>query len=60
MGKFTRLDKDSLHGMNKRVAKVMVEQDIAKGLPAEIDVISGTKFFFQKLDYSHIPFRCFY
>ena len=45
MGKFIRVDKYYLHGMNKIVAKVMVGLDIAKGLPVEIDMIWGTRVF---------------
>ena len=39
VAKFIRVDKISLHGFNKMVAKVMVEFDIAKGILAKIEVI---------------------
>ena len=42
------------------VARVMVELDTAEGLPFETEVTWGVKVFRKKLDYLHIPFRCFY
>ena len=39
VGKFIRVDKNSLHSMDKKVARVMVELDIAQGLLVEIEVI---------------------
>lgn len=45
IGKFIRIDRDSLHGMNKTMARVMVELNISEGIPTEIEVIWGDKVF---------------
>ena len=60
VGKFIRIDRNSLHGMNKMVASIMVELNISKGLPTKIKVIWGNRVILQKMNYLHIPFRCFY
>lgn len=59
LGTFVRSDKSSLFGMEKRVAQVMVEFDLNKGLPAEVEIIWGNHTFRQRLDYFGVSFRCF-
>lgn len=59
VGRFVRLDKQNLHGIDRRYAKVMVELDTRGGLPGEIEIAWGQKVWKQTLDYFKIPFRCY-
>lgn len=59
VGKFIRFDKHNRCGMDRRVAKVMVEMDMRPGLPAEVEVVWGSRVWRQRLDFYKIPFRCF-
>ena len=45
VGRFIRVDKNSLFGVNKTMARVMVELDIMEGLSTKIEVTWGTKVF---------------
>lgn len=59
VGKFIRLDRNSLYGMDRRIAKLMVEFDMSLGLPTEVEIVWGTRSFIQRLDYYKLLFRCF-
>lgn len=43
---------------DKRIARILVEMDTSKGLPAEIEILYRDLVFIQRLDYLGIPFRC--
>ena len=55
-----QLDKRMLHGMDKRKVVVMVELNILKGLPKEVEILSRDRIFKRRLDYLHIPFQYFW
>lgn len=59
LGTFVQSDKNSLFGTEKKVTRVMVELDLNKGLPTEIDIVWGKTSFRQCLEYHGLPFRCF-
>lgn len=60
LGRFIRLDKNMLYGVDKRHAEVMIELDVSCGLLAEVDLVLDRRVFRQKIDYLHILFRCDY
>ena len=37
LGRFIKLDKQMFHGVDKQRVTIMVEIDISKGIPAEMD-----------------------
>ena len=39
-------------------AKILVELDITRGLPAEVEILCHERLFIQRLDFQGIPFRC--
>lgn len=60
VGKFIRIDNKNMFGMEKKIARVMLEFNITRGLPAEVEIIWGNRIIHQRLDYFQIPFRCFF
>ena len=46
LGKFVYVDERSLKGNNKKMASLLVELDISKGLISEIEIIRGKHSFF--------------
>ena len=58
LGRFVALERDFHHIYDKRLAKILVEVDITKGLISEIDIVYGDSIITQRLDYLHMPFRC--
>ena len=60
LGWFVALERDFHLIYDKRMAKVLVEVDITKGLILELDIVCGDKVITQKLDYLHMSFRCNY
>ena len=57
IGRFVELDDDFMNSYDKSMAKIFVELDISKGLPAEIEILCQERLFIQRLDYQGIPFR---
>ena len=57
LGRFVRIEKKMLYGVEKNIAFVMVEIDITKGVPMEVKIEWGDKSFKQRLDYLQIPFQ---
>ena len=47
-----------MNSFDKRKEKVLVELDITKGLPAEVEILCHERLFIQHLDFQGIPFRC--
>ena len=58
IGHFVDIDEDFMNSYDKRMARILVELDILKGLPAEIEILCWERLFTQRLDYQGIPFRC--
>ena len=58
IGIFVALEKYFHQIFDKRIAKVLVELDVSKGLLLEIEIIGDCSIFTQILDYLNIPFRC--
>ena len=58
LGRFVALDDDFMNSFDKRMDKILVEMDISKGLPAEIEILCRECLFIQRLDYQGILFRC--
>ena len=58
IGRFVALEEDFMNSYDKRKAKILVELDITKGLPAEVEILCQDRLFIQRLDYQGIPFRC--
>ena len=51
--------EDDFHQVyDKRIAKILVELDISRGLPAEVEILCNERLLIQRLDYLHVPFRC--
>ena len=57
-GKFVFVDDNMNHVIEKHMSSVMVELDVSRGLPAELDILCGDKIFFHMLDNLKIPFHC--
>ena len=53
IGCFVALEKDFHLIFDKRMAKVLVEIDITKGLIPDIDIVCRDRVFTQRLDYLH-------
>ena len=47
-----------MNSYDKRRGKILVEIDISKGLPAEVEILYHERMFIQRLDFLGIPFRC--
>ena len=60
IGCFVAVDEDFMNTYDKRIARVLVELDITKGLSADIEILSHERLFSQRLDYQGIPFHCSY
>ena len=45
IGSFVALDEDFMNSFDKRMAKILVEVDITKGLPAEIEILCRERLF---------------
>jgi hypothetical protein len=58
LGRFISIDKEAITAPVKKVAKVLVELDIHKGLLESIDIEWRGHHTHQKLNYLGIPFRC--
>jgi hypothetical protein len=58
LGKFVALDKDFLNLEDKRIARVLVELDLSKGLLEKMEIEWGLGVFIWTLDYWKLPFRC--
>ena len=58
IGRFVALDEDFMNSYDKRLAKILVEIDISRGLPADVEILCKDRLFIQRLDYQGIPFRC--
>ena len=55
LGRFVALEKYFHLIFDKRMAKVLVELDVSKGLLPEIEIDIGSSLIFQKLDYLNVP-----
>ena len=51
-------EDDFMKKFDKRKAKILVELDITKGLPAKFEILCHERLFIQRLDFQGIPFRC--
>ena len=60
LGRFVALEKDFHLIFDKRMAKVLVEMDVSKGLLPDINIVCSISIFTQRLDYLNMPFRCSY
>jgi hypothetical protein len=58
LGKFIALDSKSLAGPSRKMGRVLVEMDIAAGLPKTLEIAWRGWKLLQKLDYLGLPFRC--
>ena len=58
IGRFVALEEDFMNSYDKRKAKILVELDITKGLPAKVEILCHECLFIQRLDFLGIPFRC--
>ena len=58
IGRFVVVEDDFMNVYDKRIAQILVEMDITKGLPAEVEILCRDHLFAQRLDYLGIPFRC--
>ena len=58
IGRFVAVEEDFMNTYDKRMAQILVELDITKGLPAEVEILCHERLFTQRLDYLGIPFRC--
>ena len=56
--KFIYFDERSLEGVHKRMANILRELDISKGLISEYEIVWGALSFTHLVDYLHFPFRC--
>ena len=60
LGRFVALEKYFHLIFDKRMARVLVELDVSKGLLPDIDIVCNSSVFTQILDYLNMPFRCSY
>ena len=57
LGCFIALEKDFHLIFDKRMARVLVELDVSKGILVEIDIVCDEKVICQRLDYLNVSFR---
>ena len=58
MGRFVAVDDYFHHSFDKRMAQVLVEMDVSKGLLPDIDTVCNSSVFTQRMDYLNMPFKC--
>lgn len=58
LGEFLMIDKDSFQIYHSTYARILVNIDVSKGLPAELEIESSLGSWVQPLDFEGIPFRC--
>lgn len=58
LGDFLQVDDESSDIFHSTFARILVEMDVSKGLPAEVVLKSSKGSWIQSLDYEGIPFRC--
>lgn len=58
IGRFVAVEDDFLQVYDKRMARILVELDISRGLPAEVELLCEERLLIQRLDYLYVPFRC--
>ena len=58
IGRFEAVEEDFMNTYDKRMARILVEMDITKGLLADVEILCLERLFSQRLDYLGIPFRC--
>jgi hypothetical protein len=58
LGRFLRVDINSLAAPDRRMARIYVEIDIQAGLPEILEIDWRSQLIAQRLDYLGIPFRC--
>ena len=58
IGRFVAVEEDFMNSYDKKMARILVELDISKGLLAKIEILCRERLFSQRLDYQGIPFRC--
>ena len=59
IGKFVALEEDWESKLDRRYAKILVELDLRNGLFEELKIFMHGSFWWQRLDYWKLPFRCF-
>jgi hypothetical protein len=58
LGRFIRVDEESLRSTDKCMARVLVEVDMHVGLLESLEIDWRGHLFVQRLDYLGVPFRC--
>ena len=58
IGRFVSVEDEFHQVYDKRIAKILVEMYISRGLPAEVEILCNERLLIQRLDYVHVPFRC--
>lgn len=58
LGDFLLVDAATSNILHSTFARILVEMDVSKGLPAEILIKTSKGSWIQSLDYEGIPFRC--
>jgi hypothetical protein len=58
LGHFLKIDEASLHSIDKRLARVLVEVELHAGLMDSIKLEWRGHVMVQRLDYLGLPFRC--
>lgn len=58
LGDFLMVDDESSGILHSTYARILVEINVSKGLPAEVLLKSSKGSWVQSLDYEGIPFRC--
>ena len=56
IGRFVAMDEDFQLIFDKWIAHFLVEMDLSRGLPADIELKCDDITFCQQLDYLHVPF----
>jgi hypothetical protein len=57
LGHFIKFDKETMHSLDKRMEKVLVEVDIHTRLLETLEIEWRVHLFYQRLDYLGIPFH---
>jgi hypothetical protein len=58
LGRFIKIDEDTLHSRDMRMEKILVEVDVHGGVLETLDIEWRDMVFAQRLDYLGISFRC--
>ena len=56
IGRFVLTNEEQLLSSERKIPHMLVDMDVEKGLPEEVEVIWDGGSFIQRLDYWKIPF----